>query len=361
MIKYKRFYNINKNIFFICISILLIYFSDSIEKFRKSVKLGIICLEHSQNIGNNLLKFAIYNKIKQLGYNPIIIGTYALNNNISFIQNAVNIRIIKNNFSEIKENDYDILMVNSDQTWRKWDNNFYDIAFLKFSENWHIYRFIYGASLGYDSWKFNKDDENIANRLLKNFYGLSFREEHTVKFVEEHLGFKSILTLDPTLLINKQLYLNLINNYQIDIKENDYIFVYKIINSTEINIFLQKVKEILKINFYIVDIIDQEQIYKFIYGIYNSRGVVTDSFHATIFSIIFNKPFIAFVNQINDDGRFKTLKDVFELDNRIFNINETAEISLLINRNKLNSLKRSSINYLKKTLNFYFHCKYLNK
>ena len=340
MFKYKRF-----------------YFSDSIEKFRKSVKLGIICLEHSQNIGNNLLKFAIYNKIKQLGYNPIIIGTYALNNNISFIQNAVNIRIIKNNFSEIKENDYDILMVNSDQTWRKWDNNFYDIAFLKFSENWHIYRFIYGASLGYDSWKFNKDDENIANRLLKNFYGLSFREEHTVKFVEEHLGFKSILTLDPTLLIN---------NYQIDIKENDYIFVYKIINSTEINIFLQKVKEILKINFYIVDIIDQEQIYKFIYGIYNSRGVVTDSFHATIFSIIFNKPFIAFVNQINDDGRFKTLKDVFELDNRIFNINETAEISLLniplkSNRNKLNSLKRSSINYLKKTLNFYFHCKYLNK
>ena len=38
-----------------------------------------------------------------------MIGTKAINNNISFIQNAAKIRIIQTNFSEIKENDYDIL------------------------------------------------------------------------------------------------------------------------------------------------------------------------------------------------------------------------------------------------------------
>ena len=85
----------------------------------------------------------MYYKISELGYNPVMIGTKAYNNNISFIQNAIKIRIIQKNFSEIKENDYDILMVNSDQTWRKWDKHFYDIAFLKFSENWNKYKFIY--------------------------------------------------------------------------------------------------------------------------------------------------------------------------------------------------------------------------
>ena len=67
---------------------------------------------------------------------------------------------------------------------------------------------------------------------------------------------------------------------------------------------MEKVKETLNINLYVVNMNEQQQIYKFLYGIHKSRGVITDSFHASIFSIIFNKPFIAFVNQIGDDGRF---------------------------------------------------------
>ncbi len=66
-------------------------------------------------------------------------------------------RIIKQ-FSDIKEQDYDILLVNSDQSWRKWDNHFYNNAFLKFAENWTINKFIYGASTGSNVWKFQKRD-----------------------------------------------------------------------------------------------------------------------------------------------------------------------------------------------------------
>ena len=115
-------------------------------------------------------------------------------------------------------------------------------------------------------------------------------------------------------------------------------------------------KETFKLDFFIVNMKDSDQINKFIYGIYKSKAVITDSFHASIFSIIFNKPFIAFINQINDDGRFNTLKKIFKLDDRILNINDTAKISLLetpleINKNVLNSLKRKSINFLKRNLN----------
>ena len=105
----------------------------------------------------------------KLGYDPYIVGMRFKNHNISFIQKVTQLRLIKQSFSEIKKNDYDILMVNSDQTWRKWSNDykyFYDIAFLKFAENWDKPKFVYGASLGRNIWEYTKDDEVIAKSFV---------------------------------------------------------------------------------------------------------------------------------------------------------------------------------------------------
>ena len=128
-------------------------------------KIGVIGLDHSQNIGNNLVKYAISIKLRQLGFDPYIIGRQTPNNDISFLQNYTKLKVI-NNFQEIKETDYDILIVNSDQTWRKWDQYFYDIAFLKFAKNWNKPKFIYAASLGLNTWTFTKEDELIAKTFI---------------------------------------------------------------------------------------------------------------------------------------------------------------------------------------------------
>lgn len=85
-----------------------------------------------------------------MGFIPYIIGTRWKNYNISFLNSTTNLIIIKNNFNEIKKDDYDILIVNSDQTWRKFDKHFLDYGFLKFAEKWNIKKIIYGASLGYN-------------------------------------------------------------------------------------------------------------------------------------------------------------------------------------------------------------------
>lgn len=132
-------------------------------------KIGVIGLDHSQNIGNNLLKYAMSIKLKELGFDPYIIGRKSQNQNIIFLQKYAKVQII-NNFQDIKESNYDILMVNSDQTWRRWDEYFYDIAFLNFSKNWNKPKFIYAASLGLNIWNFTKKDEIIA----KNFMFLGY-------------------------------------------------------------------------------------------------------------------------------------------------------------------------------------------
>ena len=61
---------------------------------NKNKKIGIVGLPHSQNIGNNLLKFAIYIKLSELGFDPYIIGKRQGNANISFILKRIKVRLI---------------------------------------------------------------------------------------------------------------------------------------------------------------------------------------------------------------------------------------------------------------------------
>ena len=188
-------------------------------------------------------------------------------------------------------------MVNSDQTWRKWiieneDPFFYDIAFLKFSEKWNKPKFVYGASIGIDKWELNEKDEEIAKYLLKNFTGISVREKGSIKLIENHLGVKSELVLDPTLLINKKYYLDLIKNYKNDIIiDNNFILVYKISESISIINYINNIKKKNNYKIYWINLNNTNIIQKFIYGINNCKGIITDSYHGTLFSIIFNKFF----------------------------------------------------------------------
>ena len=310
MKKFKKNISLFKYIKFI---FLYVFINFIIKEIMHKKRVGIIGLEHSSNIGNNLLKYAIYIKLSELGYIPYIIGRkISKNHNLSFIFTKIKYRLINKSFNEIKKNDYDILMVNSDQTWRNWHNKniskdpfFYDVAFLKFAKKWKLTKFVYGASLGLDYWKFNKSHDRIAKYLLKNFSGISVREKGSICLIKKHLGYKAEFVLDPTLLINKKYYLNLIKNYTNDIIiDNNYIIVYTITNSSYIKRYIKKIKKIYNYKIYFLTLKLKNIIKKFIYGISKCKGVITDSYHGTIFSIIFNKPFISFIFENNGRERF---------------------------------------------------------
>ena len=347
----KFYVNEYLKLFYILIIIVLIL----IIKSKKKKRIGVVSLANSQNIGNILLKYAIFTKLSELGFEPYIVGRRIKRHDISLLLQTTNVRIINDNFSEIKQNEFDILMVNSDQTWRRWNKDFYDIAFLQFAYNWTIPKFVYAASLGFDIWNFTKEDENIAKVLIKNFTGISVREIGSVKLIKDHLGIEFQFVLDPTLLIDKKYYLYLIKDFRINgIVEQNYIFVYSVTNSIELKSYLRMVSKKYKI--YFINTKVRNNIKKFVYGIYHCKAVITDSFHGTIFSIIFNKPFISFVYTIKGKERFNSLKYIFNLDNRIFDYKSRPDIEILdkplnLNRDLLEKLKKESIDYLKTNLN----------
>jgi hypothetical protein len=99
---------------------------------------------------------------------------------------------------------------------------------------------------------------------------------------------------------------------------------------------------------------ENEYIEKFIFGIYHCKALITNSFHGTIFAMIFNKPFISFKDK--NDGRLDTLKRIFNFKHRILNFDEIPNYLFLkeplsFNRILLNDLKVKSIQYLRKNLN----------
>ena len=290
-----------------------------------------------------------------MGFIPYIIGTRLNNENISFINKTTNLIIIKNNFSEIKKDDYDILMVNSDQTWRKFDKNFLDYGFLKFAENWKIKKFIYGASLGFNYWRISKKDEIKAKNLLKKFNGISIREKGSLSLIKKYFGINPEIVLDPTLLINKKYYYNLIKNHPNNSKNNDYIFVYKKYGPEQLKGFILKASNELNYNIYNYKLNNKSKIEDFIYFLANSKAVITNSYHGTIFAIIFNKPFVSFSWKGSAGERLNSLANLLRIKNRIICNNKIPETKLLIkplniNIEILNKMKIKSINFIKKNL-----------
>lgn len=337
--------------------LIILFFSIilTIIKIKKK-KIGVICINHGFNIGNSLIKYAMTIKIYEFGYIPYMIATNNRHRNISFLKKNTNCVIIKKNFTEIQKGEYDVLMVNSDQTWRRFDSHFYDIGFLKFAEKWNTPKFAYGASLGYNYWKFSKEDENIAKNLLKNFSGISVREQGSINLIKNHLGIKPILVIDPTLLIDKKYYLKIINNFNNKkITKDKYIFTYIFRKERNTQNFVKYASKKLGYKVYNVKLGDRDSVENFIYGIANCKAVITNSYHGTIFSIIFKKPFISFIIKNSAKERFISLKETFKIKNRIVEYNQFPDINLLttplnINYKLINNLKIKSNIFLKKNL-----------
>ena len=338
--------NIIKKIFYIVILILFYLFcpknitSNSLYNlFYNKKRVGVVCIEVTQNVGNILVKYSMFKKLEELGFNVTIISPGKFGKTeFSFINNTFNpnLFLINKSFSEeLNESDFDYLLVNSDQTWKygMW-KDYYDIAFLKFAKNWSkVKKFVYGASIGSDILQYGiLRDKKIIKELISNFTGISFREIGAVKLFEENLGIKGVFVLDPTFIIDKQYYLNEIKGYKGNFTSSEkFMFVYQL-----------------------------DRNFIFIFSIINSQCVITDSFHGTVFSIIFNKPFISFVNKNRGKGRFDSLKKVFSLYDRIIDPLKRAniDINLLINKPNvnqtlLNQLRSFSINYLKKNLGLF--------
>jgi len=97
-------------------------------------------------------------------------------------------------------------------------------------------------------------------------------------------------------------------------------------------------------------------IEKWLRGIYDSKMVITDSFHGMVFCIIFNKPFWVIINKDRGAERFESLLSFLHLENRMitnesdFDFRYNEDINWQNVNNVIEKMKIESINFLKEAL-----------
>jgi len=266
---------------------------------------------------------------------------------------------------------FDAYIVGSDQVWRPRYSPCLTNYFLDFLENDHnVKKIAYAASFGVDEWEFTQEQTKECARLAKQFHAISVREDSGIELCKKYLGVDAVHLLDPTLLLNKEDYLSLINNASTTPSKGN-LFVY-ILDKDEkkTNIVNEVAKyrnltpfELLPKQFLIEA--NKSEIEKCIYppieqwlrAFVDAEFIITDSFHGTIFSIIFEKPFLVIGNKKRGISRFNSLLDLLNLRQRKIDEVENIDSSILKGKidddridSLINHLRKKSILFLSKSL-----------
>ena len=246
-----------------------------------------------------------------------------------FINTYIHRRIVK--YNTLREGEYDAFVVGSDQVWRPSYKQHLEQAFLNFTENWkNVKRIAYAVSFGVDNWDLTKKQTEECKRLVQKFDFVSVREDTAVNLCKEHLGIEATHVLDPTLLLSADDYQKLIDGLKIS--DSPYVFSYLLDESEEkidilediskrLNLPVRKIKlekDISKIPMSKLKSLTYPSIQEWLASFAQADFVVTDSFHGTVFSIIFNKPFVVLPNKGRGVARFESLLKDISLENRIF-------------------------------------------
>lgn len=216
-------------------------------------------------------------------------------------------------------NKYDYIITGSDQVWNP-EQTDYDMSyFLDFVEPQK--RISYAASMGT-----NEPPENqatIFKKYVQRYYKVSVREEENEKYLKKLLNIKVKTVADPVFLLSIDEWKLLIDNKSI-INE-PYIFVY-CLHEKKCYKYAKYLSD--KTGKKIVSIPDNIKVrcsgkkdfkagvLDFLNYIYYSDYVITDSFHATAFSIIFEKNFNIVMKQNRKalNGRLYSISNKYDLD-----------------------------------------------
>jgi len=231
---------------------------------------------------------------------------------------------------QLKKSGFDAYIVGSDQVWRPCYSpvSTFFLDFLNVNEK--VKRIAYAASFGVDNWEYSPKLTERCKKLAPQFDAILVREDSGVSLCNEYLGVDATHVLDPTLLLGKEDYIALIEKDQTPAKPNS-LMVYVLDQTPEKTKIIEKVRNQLGLEINSVmpkksyNKESRETITDCIYppvtqwlrGFMDAEFVVTDSFHGTAFSIIFNKPFIVIGNESRGMSRFISLLKKFKVEDRL--------------------------------------------
>lgn len=254
---------------------------------------------------------------------------------------------------------YDVYITGSDQVWnpRTMSEDIRDVYFLHIGDE-KIRRISYAPSIGVQTLE--KKDEDYIRKKLERLDYISIREETGKELIKDLTSKNVEVTLDPTLLLKKEDWMKIERNS--NIPKEKYIFVYTIEPSEKVIDMINYIAQNRNMKIVHTGFLKkyQNEIRKpfvgpneFLSLVHNADLVLTNSFHGTVFSLIYQKDFFAFPRgEMN--SRIKNLLEKVDLKNRfiedIKDIDNCSEIDYNKVLKCLNFQRSKSIKYIEKAL-----------
>lgn len=350
------------------------------------LRIGIMTLPMNRNYGGNLQAFALMQSLRKLGHSPVLLnrrhnptpdgpapdetapnetgdpaqtaqpplygGAVGLGKNIpnrAFVeQHLAPISQVFHSSAAMRRQSprygFDAVITGSDQVWRpRYAKDALPDFFLGFLDHAdrRTRRISYAASFGSEKNEYSPKDRAMAARLLRGFDAVSVREDSAVGMCRKMFGVEARHVLDPTMLLTKEDYIGLLAGkprspaagqllaYVLDASPGKLELIGKIATSLSI--------EPRSTNGQPLGLVDtlkttggDKSVEGWLAAFRDAAYVATDSFHGVAFSIIFNKPFVAYGNPARGLARFKSLLKLVGLEDRLVVTSEGVTIDAFL-------------------------------
>lgn len=308
-------------------------------------------VHYGANYGSVLNGYAEYRTLNKMGKSVLMLLAPGFDRNHPELNPAMhNMKFLhkyyaQNDISplfkltELKElNDYaDIFATGSDQLWN-WSISFGGNMYQKFVHS-DKKKISLATSCGAMNDRVPNSRKDFVRNCLTDFDAISVREEPSRILLRKKYGIFAQTVLEPVFWLGREEYETLLADSNLCIPDRQYILAYILDPSDEKLAFINQMAKKLKMSVITIpdglyqiaktgwdsddfiqrfpgcmphaEVVDLLKLYA------NASFVITDSFHGTCFSIIFQRKFVAICNEKRGKDRFYHLLNLFDLNNRL--------------------------------------------
>lgn len=383
---------------------------------QSSKKVGVFTLPLHVNYGGNIQAYALMTVLRSLGHEAYLINRQknrvgSIENLIGIIRRTISKYILRRKgiivfVEEKKKREYpiiasyaiqfinsylnpktkafhstqelaegigayhfDAIVVGSDQVWRpRYAPNIEDyfLGFLPAGSSCR--RIAYAASFGTSNWEYSEQEQASCKTGLQQFDAVSVREDSAVELCRSKFDVQAQHVLDPTMLVDLDSYVSVSKDSALLNAANNDLLVYILDMDSDKRAAVSTIQDKFGYrDFYVnnkhegsdMDVHDRiyPPIEDWLAGFRIAKYVITDSFHACVFAILFNKPFIVYANKQRGLTRFESLLTMFGLTDRMIFSSDMLSLELLerpIHWDAVNSIlterRKTSLEFLKQSL-----------
>ena len=362
------------------------------------MNIAIITWNNFYNFGTFLQAYALQKYLSNIGVNAVIIDDYhfsvrktLIDNIIHYVKFILKFLFFRKKYENQRKEDksvkkyqyfkkqylnidadalpleklnyrYDLFVCGSDQIWNPGVFNKYEAHKFYFATFATKPKVAYAPSVGRSG--IPKEIEHLYKEMISNFSMLSTRELGVSNVLEKISGKQTDTVLDPTLLLERDEWYKLLR--QSDDSSNTLLFYLLTYNIAYYNKAVVYAKQnglnlvVIKpcgVNMPVDETVSAGPI-EFLHLISTSKFIMTDYFHAVIFSIIYKKQFAALKrfkknNKENQNIRLDNLLNIVNLADRFIDEESLGSIETLpmLDYSQIDSSLSDYINHSKEFLN----------